>query len=345
MNIKISIGEVLTKAWKITWKFKVLWVFGILASCSANRGSNFNNNFGGNSSNSSPNLPPGELPEPFRTWFSSNWQDIITSFLVKNLILFLIVALLILVILFLFYYLGTIGKAGLIKGTQLADRGLEKLSFGELWDQGNSYFLRMFGLSLLVGIPILILVGIVVVIVLVPIVSLIGSHGSSQTIAQGLLGSLGILFPSVCCLAVVWIFVQLIIEQAKIAMVVEDLGVIASLQRGFSVFGGNFMTIIVVSIILTIIGAIIGFVVAIPVLIVVFPTLVSVVMATSNHANIVASATPIMIALLCLVAYWPIELIVRGIELAYGQSTLTLMYLRLTGHMPPEYPVELIDAQ
>ena len=29
----MEFGEILTKAWKIIWKFKILWVFGILSSC------------------------------------------------------------------------------------------------------------------------------------------------------------------------------------------------------------------------------------------------------------------------------------------------------------------------
>ena len=29
-------GYALIRAWKITWKYKVLWIFGILAGCHAN---------------------------------------------------------------------------------------------------------------------------------------------------------------------------------------------------------------------------------------------------------------------------------------------------------------------
>jgi hypothetical protein len=32
----MDFGEILSKAWKITWKHKILWVFGILSSCSGN---------------------------------------------------------------------------------------------------------------------------------------------------------------------------------------------------------------------------------------------------------------------------------------------------------------------
>ena len=29
----MDFGEILSKAWKIIWKFKILWIFGILTSC------------------------------------------------------------------------------------------------------------------------------------------------------------------------------------------------------------------------------------------------------------------------------------------------------------------------
>jgi hypothetical protein len=33
MKFNIDLGEIITKSWKITWKFKVLWIFGILSGC------------------------------------------------------------------------------------------------------------------------------------------------------------------------------------------------------------------------------------------------------------------------------------------------------------------------
>ncbi|HAE58039.1 MAG TPA: hypothetical protein DCG54_00625, partial [Anaerolineae bacterium] len=29
----MNIGDILTRSWQIVWKYKILWVFGILASC------------------------------------------------------------------------------------------------------------------------------------------------------------------------------------------------------------------------------------------------------------------------------------------------------------------------
>ena len=43
--MNFNFGEVLTRAWQIIWKHKVLWIFGILASCG--RGSGGGNGGGG----------------------------------------------------------------------------------------------------------------------------------------------------------------------------------------------------------------------------------------------------------------------------------------------------------
>ena len=55
-------GKILSRAWQIFWKYKILWVFGILASCSANRGSSPNFNYSLSSGDFS-DFPPGEMPQ------------------------------------------------------------------------------------------------------------------------------------------------------------------------------------------------------------------------------------------------------------------------------------------
>ncbi len=56
-------------------------------------------------------------------------------------------------------FLGTIGKIGLIRGAWQVEGGAENLIFGQLFSESTPYFWRMFGLSLIVGLPILIVVG------------------------------------------------------------------------------------------------------------------------------------------------------------------------------------------
>jgi hypothetical protein len=52
----MNIGEVLSRAWKITWKYKVLWIFGILAGCASGGGS------GGGGNGLSYTYDQGDLP-------------------------------------------------------------------------------------------------------------------------------------------------------------------------------------------------------------------------------------------------------------------------------------------
>ena len=144
-------GEVLSKAWKIAWKFKVLWIFGILAGCGQSRGGsfNFNNSFqtnGNGFSNSTPNLPPAMMSQLYR--FVHLFDD--PSFIWKFAAVVIAV---ICVIVIVEIFLGTIGRIGLIKGSAEADAGAEKFAFGELWKESTPYFWRVFWLSFLIGAP------------------------------------------------------------------------------------------------------------------------------------------------------------------------------------------------
>jgi hypothetical protein len=129
---------VLKRAWQIIWKFKILWLFGILASCgqSATSGSNVSYQF-----------PGGNLPPRVERFFNQPDPGTIALIIGIGIIVFLVV--IVLAILF-----GTIGRIGLIRGTVKAEQGTGRLTFGELWRDGLTYFWRVFGLNLLIGIVI-----------------------------------------------------------------------------------------------------------------------------------------------------------------------------------------------
>ena len=142
-------GYALTRAWKITWKYKVLWIFGILAGCGSN-----GNNGGSSNANTSQDMDgmPPELIE---------FSDKALTFLAQPAVIIgLIVFILLLIILTAF--LSTIGRVGLISGIYRAEVGAESLSFGELFKEGTSRFWRFFGMNFLVSLPfIIVIVGLV----------------------------------------------------------------------------------------------------------------------------------------------------------------------------------------
>lgn len=226
------------------------------------------------------------------------------------------VILLILVLVVLFTFLGTIGRIGLIQGTLEAEAGSSRLSFGELFSISTPFFWRVFGLNLLVGLAIF-----AVVIVL-------GIMGLVLTI-----GTLGIglvcLLPLICLLIPLSWLVQVVLEQANIALVVEDLGIMDALRRGWEVFRENLGNLIVMGLVLVIGGMILSFVFALPFISVVFPAASGLIIGTDT-----AILGGLALAGICAVAYLPILIVLSGILRAYIGSAWTLTYLRLSGHDP-----------
>jgi hypothetical protein len=238
----------------------------------------------------------------------------------------------------LLYFLGVMGQTGLIKGVSLADGGAASLSFGELWSAGLRYFWRMFLLGLLVGLPFLIIVLVLLVLLFGGIFGLIAGR-ETGTMVGGLIAALAVFVPAICCLAILRIVVDMIVDQAKNAIVIEDMGVIEALRRGWEIFKDNFLTIVLLAIILGVLGGIIGFVIAIPIIIAVLPAIGSGVLLQSG-ADQAAALTPLALAGICCVVYFPVLLVLNGIMESYLQSVWTLTYLRITSPIPPAAPSE-----
>jgi len=113
-------GEILTRAWQIIWKHKILWIFGILAGCGSGS-NNFSN--GSRYTNESGSNPV------------SNWLGGVSNDQMTMVVIAILAVSCILVILFTF--LSTIGRIGLIRGASRADQDLDThLTFGALFRDG-----------------------------------------------------------------------------------------------------------------------------------------------------------------------------------------------------------------
>ena len=300
----MNYGEVLSRAWQIIWKHKVLWIFGILAGCGSAGGGggrgNVSYTFGGNG-----DLPPGV--ENFFHQFERipDWQVVlILAFGV--LLVFLIIVLAV--------FLSTMGRIGMYRGTQLADQGEARLTFGDLFRGGLPYFWRVFFLNLLVG---LVIFALIILIIGLGILATVVTFGIFLICA----------IPLICLAVPIGWLVGVWIEQANIAIVVENLGITAGLKRGWQVFSDNLGPMIVMGLILIIgIGLIGGFIIALPLFLIVVPALVGTAVGSQTALN-----SGLIIAGLCLVIYLPVLIVLGGILMAYIESAWTLTYLRLTG--------------
>jgi len=209
--------------------------------------------------------------------------------------------------------LGTIGRIGLVKGTLEGDQGVASLSFGGLFQEVRPFFWRVIGLGLLLALVFLIIGGTFAAFV--------------AGIAIFTLG-LGVicLIPVFCLLAPLGWFVGIIVQQAYVALITDDLSIANALQRGWEVTRQNLGPVILMGLILNI-GVIIigGGLIALPFTAIALPALGGIVIGTDA-----AVRGGLLLAGLCFVAYLPVMIVLGGVIRTFYESAWTLTYLRLT---------------
>lgn len=309
----MDFGYVLRRAWQIIWKFKILWIFGILASCGQATGS------GGSNSGYRYSIEDTNLSPRIEQFFNQLDPTIVALLIALGII----VALALIVISIL---LGTVGRVGLIRGTMKAEQGAERLTFGELWREGLAYFWRVFGLNLLIGLIIFLAI---LAILIVGVVLTVGTLGLFILC----------LLPIICLVIPVMWAVSIVIEQANVALVVENLGITDAIKRGWQVVWGNLGTMIVMGLILVLgVSLIGGAIIGLPLLLVAAP-------AVAGYATGGAQAiwNGWIVSGVLFLIYLPFLLVLSGILKAYISSAWTLTFLRLTNKPSPPL-IEAPDA-
>jgi len=293
----MDFAEVLGKAWHITWKHKVLWVFGILAGCSTGGGGAGGSGWRQGSSFSSDGSAGIErYAQQGSEWIGQHWW--VVALIILGIIVLMLLGI----------FLGTVGKIGLIRGALRGDEGAERLHFRELFKESTPYFWRVFLLSFLIGLAFL--------IVFVPLV-LFGV----LTAGVGFL----CLIPLICVLVPVTWVVGLVVRQADAAMVIENLSMADGVRRGWAVVRSHLGPVLLIWLITGLIGIVIGVAIALPILIVVVPAAIGFAMSGGEMPT-----TALLVSGLCFVVYLPFLIVARGILTTFVQSAWTLTFLRLT---------------
>jgi hypothetical protein len=307
----MDIGSVLTRAWNITWKYKVLWLLGILAGCSASgrgSGGQFPSGFRGYNFGSGDFQPPGVQGPP-----AEGMQQFIDRLsegawipIVIGLILLLIFVSLV------FLVLGVLGQAGLIAAFGRADDGND-ITLGEAFRLGGEHFWRLLGIRVTVWVATLI-IGIVAAVAIVLLT----------------VGTLGIglicLIPLLCLLIPVGIAVDAYIVLTMVAAVEEGVGVFESFSKAWVLIQKNLGSVLVMAIILVVGGGIVSAILFLPFAAVVVPAIVGGI--TGNDTALVSG---LAISGLCLVIAIPVVIVLSGVLTTYITGVWTLTYRRLTG--------------
>jgi hypothetical protein len=214
---------ILRKSWNVTWRYKILWLFGLFAG----GGSSFSysgNNW--NTGSNSRNPVPGNITT---AQFGSFVQHY--AFLIVVVVLFLIV------LGVLLWIVSVAARGGLIHLVNEAEEGRE-VRVGLGWHAGFAKWWRVFAVGFLADLPAGILAFIMAVIVAIAVVGAIAaSGGNSSNVGAAVVTAV----TGTCCLLAVFIIAAIAVglifgivkELAFRYAVLEDRPIMESLKAGW----------------------------------------------------------------------------------------------------------------
>lgn len=241
-------GEIITTAAKWVWKFKILWVFGLLASCSSGGGLRFNYSFNAGSLFS----PEAPIPEPYQSYLTQIARMINETpgwFFAMAIMLICGAGL-------VFWLIGVFGKTGLARGAWLADSGATQLEFGQLAEESQQSFWRVAAVTLLVGLPGFAIGLIFFAFAFFGIVSSFAQPafgiGISLLLCMGL--------PLICLMVPAFWFLGILSELAIMAVTGENLGIMDGIRRGWQILTRNLGPVIIMALLVLVTQVVFGLV-------------------------------------------------------------------------------------
>ncbi len=307
----MEFGKILSRSWQIVWKNRVLWIFGILASCASGGGG------GGSGSNfNTGDTGTGQLPPEMQRFYAQVERFFATT--PQETIVAWVVALVCVVVLFslLIWAIGVFGRMGVIRGAILAVGG-KTFSFGSLardsWGRLGGTLWMNFLLGLIPAV-VAILLG------LMALVSVASVSGADV----GGLAFLGLCFiPIFCILVPFFIAYAVYIQVANVAYVHDGLSATDAIRKGWEVFRSNLGNIVILALILFVGGILVSIVLALPFIAIAVPALIGFA-SGGDSMN-----TGLIISGICLVIALPFLILANGILQAFIHSSWTLAYAQM----------------
>jgi hypothetical protein len=321
----MNYGEILKRAWDTIWKHKILWLFGLLASCTANSGGGG----GGGGSNTNYNFSNGDFANnnPFNFNFEKNFDGSqffhqlglpTEGWIIALIIIGLILLMIILSVLFI--AIGSAGQIGLSRGSWLVDEGEPKLTFSTLWQSIKKPFWRVFLIHFILGIA-----GFLAAVLVIGAVLLI----AIPTLGVGLICAIPFLCIFGLIAIVAGIFIYIMMQLMIPMMVNEDVPLVDAVKKSFALLKQDFWHLILMGLILWIMNFIVSIIIAIPIVLIVLGAM-GIGALTTSLANMDPTVlVPIAIACMCVIV--PIATFIDAVLQAYLGAAWTITYRRITG--------------
>jgi hypothetical protein len=288
--MNLDLGEVLNRTWQITWKHKVLWVYGFLQTLA-----------------SLLLLPLVFIPVfvPLMTGGAGQFERF-----VREPWFFLIFIVIFLVFLLALYPLSVLVNGALSIGVLRAERGEEKLSFMELIRESLPFFWRILGIMLLFTVGMMLV--------------MFAFSAVQTALSVVTLGIASICMAPLSFLLYPAMFVWYIwMEQSMAAIVVDNMNVTDAAKQGWQVFRNNIAGVAVIGLVLYFGASIIGMIAVMPLMVPFFALPFAMGVEEFNR-------TILVVAGVCATIYLPLFAVFQGAMIALMKSGWILTYLRLT---------------
>jgi hypothetical protein len=293
----LDYGEVLSRTWQITWKYKGLWVLGFLASCGSGGGGGGG---GGGGNTSGSNYTGGDFGAPMHEF--QQMMETIPAWV------WVVIGIVVLILILAAIVLGVIGAGGLIAGFKRADEGHD-IRLGEAFRLGVKYFWRLLGFRLLLA-----LLSIVVAVVVVAAV----------------VGSIGIcLIPLICLGIPLALAIGVYVSLCQVALIDDDIPVTQVFKQVWDLVRIHYGPAALMGVILVFGGFVAGLIMAIPAMVTMVPLMIA--LASNDTTSLTTGA---IISGVCFVGYLPVLLLLNSVLQTYLNGAWTLTYRRLTGKGP-----------
>jgi len=281
--------EILSRAWKITWKHKVLWLFGIVSMLVV-----------------FIYFPIAFVSNPvFLSLLSDKFARAVDQpsfILLSGLLPFAFIILMIPV--------SVILLSATTLGVLEADEGAEKLSFGGLIKESLPFFWRVLGFMAMY------MLGTMIVMTIFMFFNMAVSIVTFGLGALCMMPLFLLLFP-VFMLAYAWL------EMGQVAILGDHMGLMDAVNQAWKLIRTNFWQIVLMIIVIYFGVSMVSTIVMFPIMIPFF--LVPFGISSSGDVD----RNVILVSLLCMLAYSPVFAIFQGMALAFMKSAWALTYMRL----------------
>ena len=339
----MDIGRVLGHSLEITWRHKVLWIFGFIMALTGGGASNwFNYNFNRSDFNNNQVLPVRPFPSP----------PILPAFVITVIAFAACLAVLFLVLVLYFRF---VARGALVTFVRNIEKG-NTPTLSNAWREGQTYYLRMLGLGFLFYIPLFILTICSLLIAILPIivtaVAVFGRAGRGQLPSSDIapfvtafLGALGLICCTFSCLLVVHLILHPIYEFAVRGIVLEESRTLEGLARGYRRLRENLGSVALLYLLL--IGARIGWsivlgIVAIPLALVLF-AIVTLGATTQSVGAFALVGMFVLVALAIAVPFALVLVFLEGLFQVFESNVWTAGYLALLS--PPSSLPPIVQEQ